>query len=105
MKDDAENSCTECGACCAGYRVSFYWAEAEAWGLSHAITEKLTPFLCCMAGTNRHSPRCFALRGEIGQTVTCAVYEHRPSLCRNLQPGDDKCIRARGRHGLPPLGH
>jgi hypothetical protein len=57
-----------------------------------------------MAGTERPQPRCEALAGAIGGAVACTVYDQRPSPCRELQPGEDKCQRARRRHGLPPLG-
>jgi Fe-S-cluster containining protein len=92
--------CTTCGACCATYRVSFYWAEAEP--LPAALTRPLGRWYACMAGTEQPQPRCAALAGEIGGPVACTVYDQRPSPCRELQPGDDKCRRARARHGLPP---
>jgi len=97
------NPCVRCGACCATYRVSFYWSEAEANGLPAALTEKLSPWTSCMAGTNRPAPRCLALRGEIGADIACSVYTQRPSPCRELQAGDEQCHRARAHHGLPPL--
>lgn len=33
----------------------------------------------------------------------CSVYPQRPSPCREVQPGDEKCNKARDRHGLDPL--
>ena len=97
------NVCQQCGACCASFRVSFYWAEAPQRGLADSLIEPLTPHLACMAGTNAPAPRCRALQGEIGDAVTCLAYASRPSPCRELQPGDDKCNRARARHGLGRL--
>lgn len=101
--DVGDNPCLDCGACCMSYRVSFYWADGEARGLPAALTEQLNPFLVCMAGTNTARPRCAALQGTVGGPVACAVYEQRPEPCREVQPGDEKCRRARGRHGLSPL--
>lgn len=98
-----DSPCTACGACCAYFRVSFYWAEAEHNGLDPALVEPLTPVYSCMAGTNAATPRCVALSGTIGEAVACTVYPQRTSPCRELQPGDDKCNRARAKHGLPPL--
>jgi uncharacterized protein len=93
--------CLSCGACCATYRVSFYWAESlgplEPW------TEHLTPHLSCMVGTSRPLPRCAALQGVVGDSAFCTVYPHRPSPCRELEPGDERCDRARIRHGLSPI--
>ncbi|HMX10119.1 MAG TPA: YkgJ family cysteine cluster protein [Burkholderiaceae bacterium] len=102
--------CQRCGACCATYRVSFYWAEAELLGLPPELVQPLTPVLACLAGTNQVPPHCAALDGRIGATVACRAYAQRPSPCREVQPGDDKCRRARARHALdtqdrtPPTG-
>jgi len=100
---DGGSPCRECGACCAFFRVSFYWAEASARGLDERWTEPLTPHRSCMVGTSLREPRCRALEGCVGATVTCTVYDQRPSPCRELQPGDEKCGKARIRHGLPAL--
>jgi len=98
-----DHPCLDCGACCATYRVSFHWAEPESRGLPDHLLEPLTPRFACMAGTNAADPRCVALDGQIGVAVRCTVYADRPSGCRELQPGEDKCLRARQRHALPPL--
>ena len=37
----AANPCLDCGACCASFRVSFYWSEAEARGLPAEMTEQV----------------------------------------------------------------
>jgi Fe-S-cluster containining protein len=95
--------CTDCGACCAAFRVSFYWAETEARQIPTGLVQKLNPWMCCMTGSNSDSPRCNALKGTIGHTVKCEIYELRPEPCREVQPGDDQCNRARKRHGLPEL--
>ncbi len=98
-----DSPCTRCGACCAHFRVSFYWAEATERGLPEALYEPLSPVMACMRGTHSKSPRCAALQGEVGQQVACSVYGQRTGPCRDLQPGDEKCQKARARHGLPPL--
>lgn len=98
-----DNPCIRCGACCAHFRVSFYWAEAAERGLTESLYEPLTPLMACMRGTQNKTPRCVALEGEVGQAVRCAAYEQRTSPCRELQPGDDKCLRARAAHGLPGI--
>jgi Fe-S-cluster containining protein len=92
--------------------VSFYWAETDAAPggvVPESLTEKITQHLSCMRGTDRQPPRCVALRGKIGESVNCAIYEWRPSACREFAPlaavgrGDEACNEARRRHGLPPL--
>jgi Fe-S-cluster containining protein len=100
----SSNPCLQCGACCATFRVSFYWSDATVWGLPESLTERVNPWLSCMAGTNQPAPRCRALEGVVGKEVTCVVYSQRPSPCREVQPGDEKCSKARVAHGLAPLG-
>ena len=101
MSEVALNPCVTCGACCAYFRVSFYWAEARA--LPDALIEQVSPWLGCMAGTNRPAPHCHCLHGEVGVTVECSIYAERPSPCRELTPGDERCTRARARYGLPAI--
>ena len=105
------NPCMTCGACCAYFRVSFYWAEADDGGgtVPADLTEPVAPFLRCMRGTNQKQSRCVALEGEVGESVRCSMYENRPSPCREFAMSgedgqiNDACNRARARYGLPPL--
>src|ERR1700744_2023272 len=96
------NPCLSCGACCAAFRVSFHWIEAPP-ALDSGLIERVDAQHLCMAGTNSASPRCIALRGEVGDATACMAYEARPPACREVQAGDEKCRRARERHGLAPL--
>ena len=114
----ANNPCQNCGACCALYRVSFYWAEADidqGGTVPPDLTEPLPPYLTCMRGTNQPHARCAALRGRIGGPVACSIYALRSSTCREfgvhaengqfaISPEDlERCNRARAAWGLPPL--
>lgn len=113
-----ENPCLTCGACCAHYRVSFYWGEADpgqGGTVPPELTEDLTDFRRCMKGTNGSHPRCIALQGRVGQAVTCRIYADRPTPCREFgvqwengvlhytAEGLERCTQARAAWGLPPL--
>lgn len=90
--------CQRCGACCASFRVSFYWAEADdapGGTVPVALTEPVSPQLRCMQGTGRKPVRCVALQGEVGVQVACAIYAQRSSTCRSVEPGDAQCRKAR----------
>lgn len=98
--------CLSCGACCSTFRVSFYWAESTAAPDGHVpveLTNSRDPLTRCMQGTDLPQPRCAALTGEVGQCVSCAIYDKRPSVCREVQAGDECCQKARRHHGLAPL--
>ncbi len=109
---EAVNPCITCGACCAYYRASFYWAEADANSggtVPVELTEKLNDFRRVMRGTNQEAPRCVALLGEIGVSVGCSVYELRSSVCRDFDMSwvngihNERCDQARIAWGLEPL--
>ena len=79
------NPCLSCGACCAWFRVSFYWRECDdqcPGGVPAGLTEDLGPFRRVMKGTGRIPPRCIALEGEVGTSVYCSIYARRPGICR-----------------------
>lgn len=102
------NPCLNCGACCAFFRVSFYWGEVHSdFAVPEALTEPISHSRLAMRGTNQPGPRCVALEGEVGGCASCAIYEHRPSPCRDFEAYDPggACNRARAAHGLPPLEH
>ncbi|WP_020408513.1 YkgJ family cysteine cluster protein [Hahella ganghwensis] len=97
------NPCISCGACCAAFRVSFYWAEADPFAggsVPSELTEKISPSLVAMKGTNQSATRCVALEGEIGGDIRCNIYEQRSSTCREFEAGSEACLRARRKHGL-----
>ena len=106
------NPCLTCGACCAFYRASFYWAEADEIrpdAVPVDLTEQLNDFLLVMQGTNQSRPRCIALQGTIGTQVFCSIYSRRASICRNFEPSwanntpNLRCDKARLAWGLKPL--
>ena len=102
----SNSPCLDCGACCACYRVSFYWrevSELEVTGVPLALTEKLNHHRMVMLGTNQKSPHCIALQGEIGVAVNCSIYDRRPSPCREFEAGTERCREARNKHGLADL--
>lgn len=106
--------CVRCGACCAFFRVSFYWREADSEENPAAtpseLTEDFNPFLRVMRGTNnKHHTRCVALEGKVGESVACGIYSRRPSPCSAFEASfengehNDRCDKARARYQLPPL--
>lgn len=39
--------------------------------------------------------KCIALEGHVGVSVSCSVYDKRPSVCSNFEPGSPACIKTR----------
>lgn len=105
--------CQKCGACCASFRVSFYWMQAENYienSVPQSFVEDLDLSTRCMKGTSdKHRPKCMALSGKVGKNVNCSIYLNRPSPCRNFKASyeagrqEPRCDLAREKHGLRPL--
>ncbi|MBP6117830.1 MAG: YkgJ family cysteine cluster protein [Giesbergeria sp.] len=96
--------CLSCGACCASFRVDFSVFERSDHGgaVPDGLTVDVTDTFCRMRGTDHSPPRCAALTGTIGKRAACAIYEWRPSPCREFAAGSEACERARMRRGLAP---
>jgi hypothetical protein len=105
------NPCLTCGACCAHFRVSFYWGECQSAGGSvpDDLVEQISPYHAAMRGTTSKPARCVSLLGEVGCGVRCTMYEQRSSACRDFAASwehgehNPRCDAARAAHGLPPL--
>jgi Fe-S-cluster containining protein len=112
--EQGRNPCLNCGACCAHFRVQFYWREANPADSPNPVPagmwEDLTADLRCMAGTNaKHRPSCAGLSGRIGVNAKCSIYSSRPTPCRAFTASwafgkrNERCDEARRAHGLRPL--
>ncbi len=107
------NPCLTCGACCAHFRVSFFWGECRSAGgpVPDDLVVPIDSTFVAMVGTESKPVRCTALVGEVGQEVHCSIYSNRSSICREFHAswyGEDKgynpdCDTARIAHGLKPL--
>lgn len=107
----AQSPCMSCGACCAYFRVSFYWGECQSAGgtVPDSQVIAVSPHLVAMIGTDRKPARCANLLGDVGSEVRCTMYEQRSSTCREFPSSwengvhNPDCDKARAAHGLPPL--
>lgn len=90
--------CNTCGACCAH---SAEWPRFTCE--DDAALDRLPPDLvnASLSGMRCDGARCSALVGTVGIATSCSVYEVRPDVCRECQPGDDACNIAREARGLP----
>ncbi|MBK3758315.1 YkgJ family cysteine cluster protein [Stutzerimonas frequens] len=106
-----DNPCLTCGACCAYFRVSFYFGECVSAGgaVPDHLTVQVSPFHAAMLGTDSKPARCVGLLGDVGCGVRCSMYEQRSSTCREFEASwengehNPHCDTARAAHGLPPL--
>ena len=99
------SECTRCGVCCASFRVDFSIEERMDRGgqVPVGLTVDVTGQISRMRGTDHQPARCGALSGKLGENAICAIYEWRPSPCREFSERSDACQRVRSRHGLSEL--
>ena len=104
--------CLRCGACCAVFRVSFHWSQAQPHNPDGPAADLVMPLRqheLAMRGTEGSHPRCIGLRGTIGLDAHCGIYPNRPPACREVEPSwefgrhSPQCDTGRIRHGLKPL--
>jgi uncharacterized protein len=104
--------CLTCGACCAFFRVSFHWSEADptlGGRVPFELTEPLRTHERAMRGTSQAQPRCIALDADIGRYSRCSIHDRRPSVCALVPASYEfgvaspQCDKARTAHGLPAL--
>lgn len=113
MAQEAQHPCLNCGACCAYFRVSFYWQETQAgfepWQVPITRTVPIGPLHLAMRGTDHTAVRCECLKGDLGSRVHCSIYDNRPSPCRKFKASfedgehNPRCDQARLSIGLKPL--
>ena len=97
-------SCTDCGACCAAFRVvSIRWNwRGPSRGREGAGGDDGSRYQnSCDVWHRRFIPRCVALNGTLGGASHVQSMP-RPSPCREFEAAHDAYQRARARHGLPP---
>lgn len=100
----AELDCRTCGACCAPERNDPLYVGVTPDDIARmtryfrdryvargSILTKLDPVGRCV---------CVALRGELGERVSCSIYERRPDECQRLQAGSRECLAARDQAGF-----
>lgn len=86
--------CRSCGACCKDFVVDVHSTDEEV--PEHMVKDDRL-FGMVMRTRNR---QCIALKGKIGCSVRCSIYEHRPTVCQEFRPGSEQCLHARERLGI-----
>ena len=110
MPVTSEHDCRRCGACCVNLPANAAegftsWVEVAPDDEILERADLARKLIVHDADGVPHlriadDGRCLALRGALGREVSCAIYHHRPSPCRRVQPGDALCRRYRAAHGL-----
>ncbi|MGU3659522.1 YkgJ family cysteine cluster protein [Methylobacterium fujisawaense] len=99
---DGPFDCQACGACCvAAGPVAVYPADDRVPRHRTRSVRRMIGFASyeaddgvrCMKADDDGS--CDALKGQPGIAVSCGIYDRRPAVCADFQPGSDSCRDAR----------
>lgn len=115
-KEEEQDFCQSCGACCVSSIDDDRYVEltdkdverlSSYYQRKHVVKEE---FRGAIAGIPRYTLKtkrdkegnivCVALRGKIGQHVTCMIYDRRPDICRQFKPGGKQCDDTREELGF-----
>jgi uncharacterized protein len=93
-------NCQTCGACCKGLPV---WLDDMEVG--HFTSKKTLAKLVVLQSDafymrQTKSGRCIALKGRIGKSCSCSIYQERPLTCREFEPGSPDCLEAREKYAI-----
>ena len=96
--DDDRFDCRTCGACCgplddAPAYVALSARDAARLPAPYATDAVVRDDDGSALATTRcgGATVCVALRGTVGEAVTCAIYDDRPRGCRLFRPGSRIC--------------
>ncbi|TLD77063.1 YkgJ family cysteine cluster protein [Escherichia coli] len=111
IKMSNPNPYMTCGACCAFFRVSFYWAEADDAGgnVPASLTEQISPLSSLYARHQSEKSPMSRSGHHPAENAYCSVYKNRPSICREFAMSgengeiNEACNRARAKYGLPEI--
>jgi Fe-S-cluster containining protein len=114
-----EYDCQSCGACCSHF-FDEYLSDLELPGIcgkglliANKDVSKIPAKLVVIDIVRLHDTKvtlqeswlrgkrvtgrwqCRALKGTIGEKCSCSIYDVRPKLCREFEPGSQGCLVAR----------
>lgn len=88
--------CQTCGACCRGLGVDVSPIHDKG------VPERMVKDDRLMGPQMRvKNGVCVAMCGQIGVKSRCSIYERRPQVCRDFEPGSSLCMWARKQANLP----
>ena len=119
MAEVTARDCQACGACCvsdvpsSSRYVQLIAEDIERLPASYLLHHVVPPRLhdhwsyegLAVDKNHPDGPACVAFRGRAGDNCKCDIHEHRPRVCREFEPGSDKCLEVRSEffeaHGSP----
>lgn len=101
--------CQTCGACCQSppeldQAIYVRVSQAELVHLQNKAPQHVValkkPSYGASGALKMCGGQCSALLGQVGEKVSCSIYEDRPSVCKQFEPESECCYLAREEAGL-----
>lgn len=83
--------CTACGICCAATTPRHARVTGDDWSRLGDDAERCTEWIANQAFMRIEGGRCVALALTPEGRFACAIYDRRPAVCRELEPGSPAC--------------
>jgi Fe-S-cluster containining protein len=113
------NACQQCGMCCVFYAYHPFCMPISTEGVQpprkliqigpnvqtkHPKLPYTSKYLRVIDDPVWEGHRrCAALKGRQGEDVACSIYDERPAVCSDFDPGSPECLRIRTWGRLEPL--
>lgn len=98
--------CTKCGACCSTDPLCDSYVDATPQEAALIPAEHLLErgphgwYPLRVKKDRQGHTVCVAFRGVIGYRANCSIYNNRPAMCKELEPGSEACLLHRADLGI-----
>lgn len=86
-------NCLECGVCCT-HKDDSKWIQVSKDDTHNINREYLNDGDIELFAMKMVDFRCICLEGLVLKDCKCIIYDNRPTICREVKPGDDVCIES-----------
>lgn len=88
--------CQSCGLCCVSNDPK--WVQVSLSDANRIDIDKLQYGDVEYFAMKMKYKRCCCLIGELGVKTKCSIYENRPTICRQVEPGSQICLESILKH-------
>lgn len=101
--------CQSCGACCVGTVDYGHHCDllpedleklSEWYQRKHVLNKRGDNYAHLAAKEHPDGFACVAFRGRVGGPCRCAIYDVRPIICQDFEPGTRRCLSCREEAGI-----
>lgn len=96
-RSSRSDNCRACGACCFSQLDRYIRVTGDDYQELGEAAAEFTVFIENRCYMRLRRGACAALSVSREGEFTCSIYERRPAICRELEPGGPACLAERER--------